>query len=61
MVEKTFKVMCSHREYLTQDTIAHALLNQVTLKDQNPKVFFAVVEADGDGESVSKECASVSS
>ena len=57
MAEKTFKIMCNSKEYLTQDTIAQALLSQVTLKDDNPQVFFGVIECRNSSEPVCEECA----
>ena len=44
MLEKTFKIISNSKDYLTQERIAQALLEQVTLKTDRPKIFFAVVE-----------------
>ena len=46
MIEKMFKIMCNKKEFLTEEIIAQALLNNVTLKTEEPKVFFAVVERE---------------
>ncbi|MFA5270898.1 MAG: hypothetical protein WC412_00970 [Candidatus Omnitrophota bacterium] len=51
MTEKVFKIMCSSNDCLTADTIALALLRQVSMESNSAKVFFAVkeVKKDSDG------------
>lgn len=44
MVTKTFKIVCNFAEYLNQETVAQALLEQVTLRSDKPEVFFAVFD-----------------
>jgi len=50
MTEKIFKIMCSSNEYLTADTIALALLKQVSIESNRAKVFFAVKEVKKDSD-----------
>jgi len=51
MTEKIFKIMCNSNEYLTADTIALALLKQVSIESNRAKVFFAVKEVKKDSNS----------
>lgn len=44
MREKVFKIVCSSDEHLTAETIAMALLKQVSMGTKKSKVFFAVKE-----------------
>ena len=44
MREKVFKIVCSSGEHLTAETIAMALLKQVSMGSKKSKVFFAVRE-----------------
>jgi|GEM_PF-1527447 hypothetical protein len=44
MTEKVFKVLCSSGEHLTAETIAMALLKQVSMGPKKAKIFFAVKE-----------------
>lgn len=48
MVEKKFKILCSHDAYLTSETVAMALLKQVSMENKESKVFFAVKEVKKD-------------
>ncbi len=48
MTEKVFKIICNANEYLTADTIALALLKQVSMESNKRKVFFAVKEIKKD-------------
>ena len=45
MVEKIFKIRCNAEEFLNEEIIAYALLQQITLKQKFPETFFAVVES----------------
>lgn len=45
MVEKMFRVLSNSQECLDADTLAMALLRQVTLNPKEPDVKFVVVEA----------------
>jgi len=44
MTEKVFKIVSSSDEHLTAETIAMALLKQVSMESKKSKVFFAVKE-----------------
>lgn len=44
MVEKLFKIICSSSEQLTAETVALALLKQVSMDSKKSKIFFAVKE-----------------
>lgn len=44
MTEKVFKIVCSSGAHLTAETIAMALLKQVSMESKKSKVFFAVKE-----------------
>ena len=46
MTEKVFRVICSNDESLTADTIALALLKQVTLKSPGSNTVFGVMEIE---------------
>lgn len=46
MTEKTFRVVSNSEEYLTADTIALALLKQVTLVANKKDVIFGVAEVE---------------
>jgi hypothetical protein len=54
MTEKIFKIMCNSNDCLTADTIALALLKQVSVESNRAKVFFAVKEVRKDNDN-SKE------
>jgi len=51
MTEKVFKILCSSGEHLTAETIAMALLKQVSMETKKSKVFFAVKEIRKDNQS----------
>jgi len=44
MLERTFRIISNCEDYLTQERVAQALLEQITLKANKPKIFFAVLE-----------------
>ena len=46
MIEKVFKIISNSETYLTAETIAMALLKQITLNPQEPDVIFGVIEID---------------
>ncbi|MDD4955773.1 MAG: hypothetical protein PHP17_07050 [Candidatus Omnitrophica bacterium] len=50
MTEKVFKIVCSSGEHLTAETIAMALLRQVSMGTKKTKVFFAVREVKKDNQ-----------
>lgn len=50
MTEKVFKIVCSSGEQLTAETIAMALLKQVSMGTRKSKVFFAVKEVKKDSQ-----------
>jgi hypothetical protein len=50
MTEKVFKIVCSSGEHLTAETIAMALLKQVSMESKKAKVFFAVREVGKEGQ-----------
>ena len=59
MIAKAFRIISNSSKHLTKELIAQALLDQVTLKDNEKKAFFAVTEcADSMAESA-KECSLV--
>ncbi len=47
MAEKVFRVVSNDKEYLSADTIAMALLKQITLNSREPNIFFGVTELEG--------------
>jgi len=49
MVEKVFRVMSNSQEYLTADTIAMALLRQITLDPKGQGAIFGVMELEKEG------------
>jgi len=49
MITKTFKIMSNSEEFLTPETVAQALLKQVTCVDEKPRIFFAVAECKEKG------------
>ncbi len=51
MTEKVFRIVCSSGEHLTAETIAMALLKQVSMGSKKSKVFFAVKEVKKDNNS----------
>lgn len=55
MKEKTFRVISNSEEYLTADTIALALLKQVTLADNKRDVIFGVAEVEKSSSLVEAE------
>lgn len=56
MIAKSFKIICNSPEYLTNEAIAKALLDQITLKAEDEKVFFAVAECKNSVASIEAEC-----
>jgi len=58
MVTKTFKIVCNFAEHLNQETVARALLEQITLRSDKPEVFFAVLD-DNLKDSVVSKCVEV--
>ena len=46
MIAKNFRVISNSCEYLTQEAISQALLEQITLPNKQKGVFFAVVESN---------------
>lgn len=55
MTEKTFKIISNSREFLTSEVIARALLNQISLSDEEPNVFFAVTEHERESSCACEE------
>ena len=57
MVEKVFRIVSNSEERLSSETVAFALLKQITLNAKEPNVFFGVRELPERGEKqYSKEC-----
>jgi hypothetical protein len=50
MTEKVFKIMCNANDCLTADTVALALLKQISMESNKAKVFFAVKEVRKDND-----------
>ena len=48
MIEKRFRVLCTDSEYLKAELISQALLEQITLGNNKPHVFFGVIEERDD-------------
>ena len=46
MIAKNFKIISNSCEYLTQEVISQALLEQITLPNKQKGVFFAVAECN---------------
>ena len=44
MIERVFRIVSNSKEHLSSDTIALALLKQITLSAKEPNVFFGVTE-----------------
>jgi len=44
VVERVFRIVSNSKEHLSADTIALALLKQITLNAKEPNVFFGVAE-----------------
>tara|TARA_B100000315_G_C14482111_1_gene543392 strand:- start:199 stop:390 length:192 start_codon:yes stop_codon:yes gene_type:complete len=55
MIAKNFKIISNSCEYLTQEVISQALLEQITLSNKQKGVFFAVVECNDSSADTAQE------
>jgi len=56
MVGKIFKIISNSEQFLNEESVAQALLDQITLRDKKPSIFFAVVEHKEKGNSQDNTC-----